>query len=140
MLEFPYMEVPSSVTFQPVVPLFIEGPLGRLIIDVLVDPGADRILLPKRLAERLGVRLTDTPEGVTRSAFGDWLSYFGGQLVLELRVPPSIVRWSAPVAFVDKPARNLLGRDGGLDLFHAHFLGPEHRLILEPQPSLPKAK
>src|SRR5438046_10580665 len=126
MLEFPYMEVPSSVTFQPVVPLFIEGPLGRLIIDVLVDPGADRILLPKRLADRLGVRLTDKAEGLTRSAFGDWRAYFGGQLVLELRVPPSIVRWSAPVAFVENPARNLLGRAGGLDFFHAHFLGPEH--------------
>jgi hypothetical protein len=137
MLEFDYVEVPSGLSFRPVVPLFLEGPNGRFIIDVLVDSGADTVELDTRLAQQLGVRLSAKPTGSIRSSSGDIRPYFDGKITLELRRSGSIVRWSTLAAFTERPVRNLLGQRGGLEFFHAHFLGPERRLILEEQPNLP---
>lgn len=144
MLEFTYMEVPFAgagvKAYRPVVMFVIEGPTGKRInIDLLVDTGADSVLLPIGIAKRLDVELAEVPDGATRSVSGDEIPYFGGRVFIEVRQPPSIVRWSAKVAFADNPLRSLFGQRGGLEFFHSHFLGPEHRLMLEAQPTLPTA-
>jgi hypothetical protein len=139
MLEFPYMPVPfkDGVLYRPIVTFTIEGPSGTRNLDLLVDSGADSILLDTELARRIGVQLDEEPEGYTRSVSGDEIPYFGGRVIIELRRPPDIVRWPAQVAFADNPARDLFGQREGLAYFHAHFLGPERRLMLEPQSTLP---
>lgn len=137
MLDYPYMEVPTrdGVDFKPIIQLRL--PSINRSLDVLVDTGAQTIVLPVAWANRLGVTLTPGQREISGIIAGESTPYSVGEIQLELRRAAQIVQWVATVAFIDNPKRSLFGYLGGLEFFHAHFLGPERRLLLDPQSNLP---
>ncbi len=137
MLEYPYMELPTrdGVDFKPMIQL--RFPSINRSLDVLADTGAQNIVLPVIWANRLGVILTPGAREISGLIAGESKPYFVGEVQLELRKSSRIVQWVANVAFMENPTKSLFGYLGGLEFFHAHFLGPERRLLLDPRPNLP---
>lgn len=61
MLEFPYLQLPGGVT-RPIIPVVLEGPSGRRLLDGLLDSGSDRTLFPRREAQAVGLQLPPNPD------------------------------------------------------------------------------
>ena len=139
MLEFPYLQLPGGVT-RPIIPVVLEGPTGRRLLDGLLDTGCDRTLFPRREAQAVGLQLQSNPDGHMRTAGGVAIPYRLVDGVLELRASRLVVRWQTSIAFADHPLQIIhLGVRGFLEHFHGSFLGPEKRVVLVPQSSLPHA-
>jgi hypothetical protein len=139
MLEFPYMQLPGGIT-RPIIAVVLEGPIGRRLLDGLLDTGSDRTIFPQREAAAVGISLPQSPDGSFKTAGGTPIAYRLAQVVLELRSSGLLVRWRTEVAFAEDPLSLIhLGTRGFLEFFHSMFMGPEKKIILAPCPSLPSA-
>jgi hypothetical protein len=82
-MRFPTM--PTGGLRRPILPLTIESPGGqRMIVDALVDTGADLTLLPVAVATVFGIDLTLLPQTPVNSALGRQLTYGSLDMFLEL--------------------------------------------------------
>jgi hypothetical protein len=109
-------------------------------MDGLVDTGAYRTLFPQREAKAVGIALPAAADGRVQTASGGAIAYRLADVVLELRSARSLARWRARVAFAEDPLQIIhLGTRGLLEYFHCTFMGPEKKIVLNPQPCLPPA-
>ena len=108
---------------RPIVPVRLLGQNGRWsTIDALIDTGADITLFPERLAERLGVNLTDIAEVPLTSALGTIATYRAVELTLELRRFPDTMRWQGVVGFLPRHMTyGLLGTRGVFEFFDVQY-------------------
>jgi hypothetical protein len=139
MLDFPYVTLPGGIE-RPMLPVILEGPVGRRLLDGLLDSGCDRTLFPEREARAVGLQLPARPDGHIRTAGGVAIPYRLAETVLELRRSATVVRWRTSIAFAPEPLQIIhLGYRGFLQYFHGTFEGPEKRVMLDPRPGLPVA-
>ena len=108
---------------RPIVPVRLLGPNRRWsTIDALIDTGSDIALFPERLAERLGVNLTDIAEVPLTSALGTIATYRAVELTLELRRFPDTMRWQGVVGFLPRHMTyGLLGTRGFFEFFDVQY-------------------
>ncbi len=97
-MRFPYSELAPGY-YRPLVALGITGPSKTILKDGLLDTGADRTILPLRLADELGIDMDGlTEEAVVRSASGELLHCKVMRLPLQLLQGGKRVAWEAEVA------------------------------------------
>lgn len=137
MIEIPYAgrtNAKGDVFWTPMVTVVIDGPLGPMQAQAVVDTGADATHIPRGFAEQLAARMGRPLESFDSTQLtvsgahdaadtmlridGDWTATVEGE-----RVPirPMIGNWSDNV---------FLGMDF-LEHFAATFHGPARRLRLE---------
>jgi hypothetical protein len=146
---FPYQpiisEAPDGIDFililRPEVPITIVGPLGSESYVGLVDTGSDHTILPKSIADDLGI--------VLRPASGPPANVFGGhrvhlligEVILKLEADGSMLSWETTLLFFDFLKADdeavILGHSGFLDFFTATFDGKLGTLTLLPNDELP---
>ena len=137
MLDFPYMTTPGGV-IRPIIAVVLQGPTSQRLLDGLLDTGSDRTVFPEREAAAVGISLPTSPDSSFKTAGGVSIPYRLADAVLELRAAAATVRWKATVAFADDPLTIIhLGHRGFLEFFRATFHGPERKVSLDPQPTLP---
>ena len=137
MIAFPYMRLPGGIS-RPIIPIAIEGPAGRRLVDGLVDTGSDRTIFPEREAQAIGICLPANPDASIRTAGGVSIAYRLAEVVLELRSSGNNPGWKTAVAFADERLTVIhLGYRGFLEYFHCTFQGPEMRVVLDARPCLP---
>ena len=97
------MRFPTMLTDErarPIIPLILMSPAGeRVLVDALVDTGADITLFSETVAEALGVDLTNIPESPIRTPLGHAGTYRAVELSLELRRHPDVLQWRGIVGF-----------------------------------------
>ena len=131
------MTLPGGI-HRPMIAVLIEGPKGIRLIDGLLDTGADRTIFPLREAKSIGIQLPANIDGKFQTAGGVSIPYRLATVALELRIRTASIKWQSTVAFADAPLSIVhLGNRGFLEFFHCDFQGPEKKLVLVPQPSLP---
>lgn len=111
------------------------GPSRSVGTLVLVDTGADDIILPVGLARPLGFDLARGRTRGTRGAGSSFTSYFF-PVELELVVAPNDrLRWRATVGFgPTPPGLGLFGIAGGLEFFHLTLSVVDGWFALAPHP------
>jgi len=126
---------------RPEIPVTVIGAIGEGTYLGLVDTGSDNTILPKSVADRLGVPMASAP-GPPATVFGGHrVELLVGQVTLQLEAGGEVLRWSAQVYFhdfADEEAETvILGHSGFLDYFTATFDGKQGTLNLIPNDELP---
>lgn len=113
------------------------GPAGQRTVPVLVDTGADDVILPVDLVDQLGLNLTRARTRDTRGVGGRVTTYY---LPVELelhRGPNDRLRWASTVGFGPTPpgvGLGLFGVAGGLEFFHLSMSVVDGWFALAPHP------
>lgn len=87
---------------RPIIPVRVHINGLSVLTDALIDTGADVTIMPKFVADRLGIDLSNAPESSLIGALGGGGSYRVFELELELRELPNSIRWKAPVGFTNR--------------------------------------
>lgn len=116
---------------KPVVTITLIGPSGTLVEPALLDPAADDTVFPESMAQRIGLDLTQAPEGEAAGVGGIPIRLRYAEVTLRLATNTERREWRAWVAFTAaKLNRPLLGFAGCLQFFSALFLGEQERVEL----------
>ncbi|PIZ65729.1 hypothetical protein CO051_06180 [Candidatus Roizmanbacteria bacterium CG_4_9_14_0_2_um_filter_39_13] len=123
-LIFPFEKRPSSIfkdVFRPVAQVFLYSEAKKIWYEIwmIVDTGADYTLLPKHLADRLGIDLNKECRLFKTSGIGG-----EEKVYLKKNLKVKIGNWKriVPVGFLNKEnIPPLLGRQGFLETFEVLF-------------------
>ena len=131
------MRFPTLITDErarPIIPLILMSPAGeRVLVDALVDTGADITLFSETVAEALSVDLTNVPESPIRTPLGHAGTYRAVELSLELRRRPDVLQWRGTVGFVSpRLTYGLLGTRGFFEFFAIHYDASQQFLEILP--------
>lgn len=125
---------------RPEIPVTVIGPNGEGTYLGLVDTGSDNTILPKSVADRLGIPLVSA--GAPATVFGGHhVPLMLGEVTMQLESDGEVLRWPAELHFFDfaneEDETVLLGHSGFLDYFTATFDGKQGMLTLIPNDELP---
>jgi hypothetical protein len=146
---FPYQSIicgaPNGQDYvlvrRPEIDVTIMGPAGLARCIGLVDTGSDQTILPRSVADELGILLAPA-EGPPAVAFGGHrVQLLIGDAILTLTAGGESLAWKAPICFFDFPVTKdetvILGHAGFLEFFTATFDGKHETLMLVPNDELP---
>ncbi len=121
----------ATVIYRPLIPVRVSGNAGAANFYGLLDTGADETVLPRVMAEFVGVAIDSSKKAIIRSASGEMPVEYG-EAVFEVGAGRSKVRWPAVVGIVDEPWEEaILGHAAFLRFFDATFLGEEREVRLK---------
>lgn len=125
--------------FKPIVPCIVTGPAGNVLQYVLVDSGADEVVLPITLAPVLGIDLTAAPTAYTQPAGNaPPIPLHFAEVILRLSDGNEVCRWRAVVGFTPTKLRfAVFGIAGGIEYFRTTFDLFNQTVEMIPLPSLP---
>jgi hypothetical protein len=110
-----------TIIYRPVIPFRVTGRLGAAVFYGLLDSGADETMLPREMAEAVGVAVDWTCTAIATSASGEMPVAYG-EALLEVGRGKARHRWRAIVGVADQPWREaILGHAGFLHYFDAAF-------------------
>lgn len=114
-----------ELILRPDIPVDLFGPSGTVQSRALVDTGADKTVLPKRIGEFLGIPMV-AGVGPSLTAFGGQsLPVFFGNIDLEIADGAERLRWPVRAQFFAVPSEEeeslILGQAGFLEYFAALF-------------------
>lgn len=121
---------------RPEIVVSVAGPLGSASSVGLVDTGADFTIFPKRIADYLGIPLSESKLTSAAAFGGQQLSLHEGEVTLVLSDSEERIEWRTAVCFFDFPSSEgeaiILGHSSFLDYFIATFDGEASELELKP--------
>ncbi len=128
----------SQVRYRPVIPIEIGSHLGSRTFDSCLDTGSDDTIFPAYLAPRLGIDLTNAPEGEAGAIGGVSVRYRYAPVTLRISDGHEESVWVGIVGFAAAPLRwAVLGHAGTLQFFDVQFFGAGREVILAPNASFP---
>ena len=136
------MRYPTTLrrgSHRPLLPVKLLADDGRFVlIDALIDTGADISLFPQHLAEQLGMALAIQPDGIVSAAVGGECDYRLREVTLELRRLPEVIRWKASVGFLDRTmSYAILGTRGFFEFFDLSYSARNRSVEIAACDSLP---
>lgn len=112
-----------TTIFRPIIPFRVLGSTGGAVFYGLVDTGSDETVLPRALAELIGVAIVPGSSAIMVTASGE-ITVGYGHVTFELGKGRSRYRWTATVGIIDQPWEEaVLGHAGFLQYFDVSFLG-----------------
>jgi hypothetical protein len=96
-----------TVVYRPVVPIRLIGLIADAVFYGLLDTGADETLIPKEVADLIGVKMAPDPAGAIVSASGE-ISVSYGALAIEFGQGKEGYRWRTMVGVVEQPWKEAL--------------------------------
>ena len=127
-MKFPYQEYPrepseafpdSRTRLSPIIPISVTTPKKSVMIDALVDSGADHCIFPGMLGVALGIDVNKGPKQL--------ISGLGGRVIearfhsIQLKLGRHLVGVCAGFSFDTIGVTGLLGQKGFFDNFKVIF-------------------
>ena len=130
-------------TYRPMIPIRIVGPDAAALYLALVDTGADGTVLPRSVADDLGIVPDDQKADDVTAFGGTRLRTAPAKAQFELSDGTDSCRWETTVDFVEFPDPQhetlILGHEGFLQFFTATFNGKMKTVELLPNDALPSS-
>ena len=121
---------------RPIIPVELRGPKGTGNFFALVDTGADYSILPKRIADALGISLLPSAGPALVALGGQELNVFYGEVQLQLAADQETLIWNLQAQFYDYPQGTdeslVLGFIGFLEFLNAFFDSENETLTITP--------
>jgi hypothetical protein len=131
---------PTGTLLRPVIPVRLVGNSSTLVINALVDTGADETLLPRSVAASIGASLDASQRWNVAVLGGQTFEATLGEVGFELGGPARAFRWRAKIGFISFPSPEqevvVLGHLGFLEYFKASFNYEANRITLTPSEKL----
>jgi len=139
-MQFPYVPVGPNLS-RPFASVWVHGPTRAILVDGLLDTGADRVLLPERIAKAIGIDTSNLASAPSMQGMTGQLVHCGiCNLALELRRQATTIVWKTEVAIaLGKIRYPYWGIQGFLEFFRAKFDGPNRVVTLAAGGNLPAA-
>lgn len=119
-----------TVVHRPVIPVRLIGTSAAAVFYGLLDTGADESLIPREIADFIGIEEISDQISTVLSASGEMPVHYG-VMTIECGTEQEQYRWRAAVGIVNQPWKEaLLGHAGFLDYFDATFFGGERQVQL----------
>lgn len=116
---------------KPLVLITLIGPTGTAVRRGLLDTAADDTVFSEDVAQKVGLDLTQAPEGEAAGVGGVIVQVRYAEVTLRLATNTEQREWRAWVGFTSvKLNRPLLGFAGFLQFFSALFLGDQEHVEL----------
>jgi len=116
---------------RPILPLAVIGPANTAAVDGYLDTGADDTVFSERLAARIGLDLTNAPQGQLTTAMLANAPVRYAQVLLRVTDGKEQREWPAWVGFTPAKLQSpLLGFAGFLQFFTATFRGDREEIEL----------
>lgn len=134
----------ATVLYRPEIPVRIIGGTDDDYLLGLLDSGADEVILPWSIAEKIGAEIDEDTRWSIRGFAGQHAQAVLGHIELAISDGSETHRWPALVGLVryDNPLLEqlaLLGRRGFLELFNVEFRGEDHQVVIEPNATFPRS-
>lgn len=130
-----YVHVPrpdGTLRHAPFIPVFVTNKFGRTMeIIALIDSGADTTVIPKDLAELLGLKEEDSTE---TGGIGGNVEVKKSRLSFRIKGPRENYPLEVPALILQDKNEDvplLLGRHGFFEQFHITFKQDEEKIILK---------
>ncbi|MBP87544.1 MAG: hypothetical protein CMJ64_12600 [Planctomycetaceae bacterium] len=134
-MNFPYLRYATrdgGIVYRPVVPVDLAGPDGEVDFYGLVDTGSDDSLIPRFVANELGLEIDDGQITEVVGLGSERVAVASAQVELRISDGSESVSWHATVGVVGTDEEDadfvILGHNSCLDFFTAIFDG-DHRLL-----------
>lgn len=131
----PTLLVPEAIRYRPYVRLRVHGSVRHRTIWAVLDTGADITVLPRALAEEIGVTILAGEKRTARGVSGEAMEIVAGEVGLEIGDSDETHRWSSLIGFADfahpKQQRAILGHVGFFDQFRVTFDGVFHEVDIQ---------
>jgi hypothetical protein len=116
---------------RTLIPFCLTGPAGIYVKDGLLDTGADDTVFEEDVAARVGIDLTNAPEGEVTGVAAAATPVRYALATLRVSDGRESREWDAWVGFTAAKLRHpLLGFAGFLQFFDAHFFGQREEVEL----------
>jgi hypothetical protein len=145
-MKFPYLQYaiqdgPSDYVFRPVIPVDLAGPDGEIDFYALVDTGSDDTLIPRYVADELGLGIDDDRVGEVTGIGGEKIPVAKADVELRVSDGDSAALWNASVGVIGDGDGGgdyvILGHKSCLEFFTATFAGDGRTLELTPNNTFP---
>lgn len=127
--------------YRPIIPITITGLTNAKRVRGLVDTGSDDTLLPRSLADDLGVETDESLEIKVTNISESPVAIVHGDVELNIQSGTESYSWSTQVGFIDyQDVENemvILGHKGCLEFFQLFFDGPKKELEIKPGATFP---
>lgn len=124
-MRFPYVKIPTSDPTKkwisrPMISVILSGPAKSVIVDALIDSGADKSLFHIDLAKEIGLDLSEGKREIFSGAEGGQIDSFVHKI--QIQVIGLEERIEIPAGFTDCPGVfAILGQEGFFDAFQIKF-------------------
>ena len=120
MIEFPCEEVLThrGLFYRPKAAVRFYGPAETLLVDCIVDSGADTTVLTWQIGQYLGWTVTGSEMPISLGGISGFLPCYARQIDIEVGTTTfsTNVMWAT-----NDDLPNLLGREGTFDAFNIEF-------------------
>ena len=135
-MKFSYIKIPSADPrkkwfSRPIISVMLIGPKGSVIVDALIDSGADKCLFHSDLAKEIGLDLQDGKQEMFSGITGKQIAAFEHKVYLQvLEIDKKIELFAG---FVDVPGVfAILGQEGFFDNFRIKFEKDHNSIEIKP--------
>jgi len=145
-MKFPYLQYviqdgPTAFVFRPVIPVDLAGPDGEIDFYALVDTGSDDTLIPRFVADEIGLKIDDDRVEEVIGIGGEKITIAHADVELRVSDGDESAFWNTSVGVIGESESGgdyvILGHKSCLEFFTATFTGGRHILELTPNNTFP---
>ena len=136
-----YATPDGGYIYRPVLPVDLAGPDGEVDFYALLDTGSDDTLIPRFVANELGLTIDDTNVTQVTGIAGGLVPIASAEVELRISDGTESVTWHSRVGIIgddnDDADYVILGHTACLEFFIATFDGDRRALELYPASTFP---
>lgn len=132
--QFPAPDQTGVFIYRPTIPIIFKYKANFILVEALVDSGADQTILPVEIATALNIPLDASSATSFLGAGGNQFEVYRSQVPIQhiLRMPGfRSIQWRTKVYFTQAQPTILLGQDGFLDRFRVTLDGIKKQIEIK---------
>ena len=133
--QFPVPDQKGVFIYRTTIPIIFKYKTNFILVEALVDSGADQTILPVEIATALNIPLDESSATYFFGAGGNTFEVYRSQFAIQHSLRAAgfqPIQWSTKVYFAQSQPTILLGQDGFLNRFRVTLDGIKKEIEIRP--------